>query len=268
MIIAILLLLSSILFLSNNYPEKILVFQPCLSNNISIMRDNDHFSTEQPTVIASGNRTDRQFPSDERGLLKFDLSKLPKGWIVKEAHLQLYAIDTYIWNQSEWLSIPSSARTIQLHRITSNWTGWGFTYWTHSNYYKTYWDTPGGDYEESVVKVSYEYAKSWNTWIVTNDIIAWYENGEPNYGWLLKDFNEGSTIGYRVEYMNWFYIHGIEYSPKLTVHLMQNASCLQDFGRCLLVSSLFSLIWSNVELFRSRIAYKKETNCKKYIKKS
>jgi len=206
--------------------EKTYIFQPCLSNNISIMRNNDHSSIEQPLTITSGFKTDESQPSDERGLLKFDISSLPKGFKVKSAKLHLYVIGVYVWNGKEWIPKLALSRTIQVHRITTDWVGWSFTYWNYATFPLKFWNTPGGDFLSASASVNFEITETWNTWIVTKDVEAWYNGESPNYGWLIKDLNEGDPIGYRVEYNNWFYVFGVEYSPKLEITLAVELSNL------------------------------------------
>lgn len=202
-----------------NFSEKTYVFQPCLSNNISIMRNNNHSSIEQPLTVTSGFKTDCSQPSDERGLLKFDISNLPKGFKIKLAKLHLYVIGVYVWSGVEWIPKLSLARTIQVHRVMTDWVGWSFTYWDYAAFPLKLWNNPGGDFLPATSSVNFEILGAWNTWIVTSDVEAWYKNESPNYGWLIKDLNEGDPVGYRVEYNNWFYVFGVEYSPKLEVTL-------------------------------------------------
>ena len=206
--------------------SEIYVIQPCLSNNISIMRYNNHASVEQPSVITSGYNTNLTQPSDERALLKFDLSALPKGKIVSYATLNLYCIGTYRWSGSEWNMLPSLSRTITVHRITADWLGWSFTYWDYATYPHNPWVEPGGDFVAATDNVNFEVPYQWNRWVVTKDVKRWYEGGEENYGWLLKDSNEGNTEGVKVEYMNWFYSFGVEDSPKLIIELSDSSSPL------------------------------------------
>lgn len=256
LITGIALMLASILTFHGGSMEKVIIIQPCLSNNISIMRSNDYSSIEQPLVITSGYRIDGKQPSDERGLLKFDLSKIPGGWRVKKAQLELYVIGTYVWNGSknEWQPIPSLNRVIYVNRISKDWIGWSFTYWSYSAFPDSLWDNPGGDFAPSNVKVCFEHPRSWNIWIVTEDVRAWYERGEPNYGWLLKDADEGNSVGYRVEYMNWFYVWDVKYSPKLVVHLVKDdARYMDTLGMASMLFGLSILVQGCVDLFRNRM---------------
>ncbi|MGC8850438.1 MAG: DNRLRE domain-containing protein [Candidatus Bathyarchaeia archaeon] len=240
-LLGIIFILASIPMVLVGPEEKTIIIQPCLSNNISIMRNNDYSTMEQPLVISSGPGSHGRQPSDERGLLKFDLSEIPKDWRVKEARLELYVIGTYVWNPKmmEWQPIPSLSRLIYVNRLIKDWKGWSFTYWSYSTYPDSLWDNPGGDFNPSDAKVSFEHPGSWNVWIVTEDLRAWHELEEPNYGWLLKDAEEGSRIGCRVEYMNWFYELDVKYSPKLVVHLVKDGSrFLSGLGLALMVSGL------------------------------
>lgn len=175
-------------------------------------------------MVTSGFRTDCRQPSDERGLLKFDISSLPKGYRVKSAKLHLYVLGVFMWDGKKWAPLASLARTIQVHRITTNWTGWSLTYWSYATFPDKLWNTPGGDFEPATDAVKTEVPRAWNVWTVTRDVEAWYSGESPNYGWLLKDANEGDPTGYRVEYNNWFYVIAVEYSPKLEVTLTAGLS--------------------------------------------
>ncbi len=210
--------------LSIDEEEVQVTIQPCLSTNISIMRNNDDASTEQPTVVTSGYRTDQRHPTDERGLLEFDLSSLPEGYHLKEATLSLYVVAVYVWDTSYWKPVNELTRTIELHAITTDWMGWSFTYWTYATYPDEEWKTPGGDFAAVTDSVTVEKTSTWNSWTVTGDVRAWYEGAKPNYGWLLKDAEEQDKVGHRVEYMNWFYYDDVSYSPRLEVILEKGAA--------------------------------------------
>jgi len=144
------------------------------------MRNNDDSSTEQPTVVTSGYRTDQIHPSDERGLLKFDLSTVPKDYHVKSATLSLYVIEVYMWDGASWQPVSALSRTIELHAITTDWLGWSFTYWTYATYPKHLWGAAGGDFAPKTASVSEEVAGTWNSWAVTGDVGAGYEGKKPN----------------------------------------------------------------------------------------
>jgi hypothetical protein len=169
--------------------------------------------------VTSGYRIDQKHPSDERALLKFDLSGLPSGYHVKKATLSLYVIGVYTWDGSAWKAEPELSRTVELHMITTDWLGWSFTYWTYATFLDKPWKTPGGDFAPQTDIVKREKTETWNNWTVRADVEAWYSGKKPNYGWLLKDAEEGDKVGCRVEYMNWFYIYDASLSPRLEIIL-------------------------------------------------
>jgi hypothetical protein len=259
-IVAILVILSSFTFTNRSSAENLYTIQPCLSNNISIMRNNDDSSIEQPTVVTSGYRTDQGHPADERGLLRFDLSALPEGYHVRTATLSLYVIGVYTWDGKYWKNEPELFRTIELHAITSDWMGWSFTYWNYATFPKREWNTPGADFASSTDSVNWQKPGTWNNWTVTRDVEAWYEGKKPNYGWLLKDSHEGDKIGCRVEYMNWFYYYDVSYSPKLEIVLepLQEIS-FPDLK--LVVPAILALTVGILAIYyRKRLWYKRHRN--------
>jgi len=234
--------------------------QPDLSNNISIMRNNDDASIEQPTVVTSGHRIDTKYPTDERGLLKFDLSSLPEGYRVKEAVLSLYVIGVYTWDGSAWIPETELFRTIELRAITTDWLGWSFTYWTYATFPHKPWKNPGGDFAPPTDVVRRETPGTWNSWKVTTDVRAWYDGKKPNYGWLLKDASEGDKVGCRVEYMNWFYVYDISLSPKLEVRLEQETatqvSYPEWFAASMVAVSVAAIVAFRRKLFPLKLSSK------------
>ena len=259
-IVALLVIIFSFTFTNRSSAENLYTIQPCLSNNISIMRNNDDSSIEQPTVVTSGYRTDQEYPADERGLLKFDLSALPEGYHVRTATLSLYVIGVYTWDGTYWKNEPELFRTIELHAITSDWMGWSFTYWNYATFPKREWNTPGADFTSSTDSVNWQKPGTWNNWTVTRDVEAWYEGKKPNYGWLLKDSHEGDKIGCRVEYMNWFYYYDVSYSPKLEIVLepLQEIS-FPDLK--LVVPAILALTVGILAIYyRKRLWYKRHHN--------
>jgi len=250
--IILVVLSKSIPYASPNASGDIhIVVQPDLSNNVSIMRNNDDASIEQPTVVSSGYRTDQRYPTDERGLLKFDLSSLPKGYQVKMAVLSLYVIGVYNWDGSSWKPVAELARRIELHAITTNWMGWSFTYWTYATFPKQEWRTPGGDFAPTTGYVKEERPETWSNWTVTEDVRGWYDGTKQNYGWLLKDAEEGARVGCRVEYMDWFYVYDISYAPRLDVTLESKPA----FSLCaeLIVAAVLVVIVAVITFHRKRL---------------
>jgi hypothetical protein len=187
------------------------------------MRNNNFSSIEQPLIVTSGYKRDISQPSDQRALIKFDLSILPQGMYVKSAKLHLYVLNVFEWNESRWLPLTVIHRTIGVYRVTTFWIGnIDFTSWKYATYPSETWKTPGGDFKGPTDTVKIEIKDTWNEWDVTDDVKLWYDGKYENYGWILKDLNEGDIKGYSVwfpSYKLWYLIDQ-NYSPKLVVTLI------------------------------------------------
>ncbi|MEM3018316.1 MAG: DNRLRE domain-containing protein, partial [Candidatus Bathyarchaeia archaeon] len=99
------------------------------------------------------------------------------------AHLRLYYM--------EWVIGNPSGRTYGAYRLTEGWTE------TESTWNKrdgvTPWTTAGGvwtaeDFASSIVPPS---AEQWMSWDVTGIVKDWIEDGQPNYGFIVRDQNDG-----------------------------------------------------------------------------
>jgi hypothetical protein len=146
-------------------------------------------------VLADSQHLDR-----ERILVKFDLSSIPSGSTISTASLQLYHFGNINGNPV--------GRTYTANRVTTDWvegtcvspcspsTG-GATWNTVDG--TTNWGTPGGDFTvtgaASSTVADITSAPVYMTWDVTTIVKAWIEGGQPNYGFLIKDLNEGSIYG-------------------------------------------------------------------------
>ena len=110
------------------------------------------------------------------------LSEIPPGSTVNEAYLLLYYY--------EELGGNPSGRTYNSYRVTKDWIEAEATW----NSYMTgsLWDTAGGDYTTSGGASANVPASPGQdmVWDVTNIVKAWIEDGQPNYGFLLKDSGE------------------------------------------------------------------------------
>ncbi len=170
-------------------------------------------------MVTSGYKMDLSPPSDQRALLEFDLSSLPKGKYIESASLHLYVLRVFVWNGAEWTPFTSINRTIGVYRVTTIWIGnIDITTWKYAIYPNVTWKTPGGDFEGPTDTVEVERKDTWNDWDVTKDVKSWYNGKCENYGWILKDLNEGDN-GYSVWYPSYrlWYLIDEEYSPKLVI---------------------------------------------------
>jgi len=208
--------------------EATYVIQPNMSNDLSIIRNCDSTTIDNPLTICSGYKTDTTEPSDIRALLQFNISSLPNRQRVSSAFLQLYVFGLFTWDGSNWQEVPSLSRKVEVHRVTTYWKGGSHaTDWYATDYFaEAFWRNPGGDFIESATAtVKDESANSWNSWDVTEDVKAFYEGVASNHGWILKDADEGSSKGCKVTYVDYTgYGPGTAYSPKLEVTLMKGTS--------------------------------------------
>jgi len=123
-----------------------------------------------------------------RSLVQFDLSSIPPGSIISSATLKLYYY-SYAVNDPV-------GRTYWAYRVTQSWTEMGATWDTYDG--ANPWVTAGGDF--TTVHGAYAIVPSsygWMTWTVTDIVKAWVEDGEPNYGFLIKDEAETSDTSYQ-----------------------------------------------------------------------
>lgn len=122
-----------------------------------------------------------------RGLVKFDLSSIPPGIsTINTASLQLYYWSTVAGNPVNRIYTANRA-------ITNNW---GETTATWNKYDGALvWGTAGGDFTTTGAASQTVGVFGWMTWDVTAIVKAWIESGQPNYGFLIKDANEGVGTG-------------------------------------------------------------------------
>jgi hypothetical protein len=156
------------------------VIQPSNADT-SIMEDNpDGNSGDWPFVAVSPHGPNNKV----RVLIKFDLSSIPVGSTVNEAHLQLYyySFGTDGNNPAD--------RTLNVYRVTEDWDEMEATW----NVRKAGipWTTPGGYYDDTVFSSSIVPGEpgQWMIWDVKSIVKAWIEGGQPNYGFIIRDLEE------------------------------------------------------------------------------
>lgn len=143
-----------------------------------------------------------------RALVAFDLSSIPVGSTINSANLTL--------TRGSYTGDPTN-RIYWVYRITQSWTENIVTWSTRNG---GSWVTPGGDYTteggaSSQLQPGSPIIIAWN---VKEIVKAWIENGENNYGFLIKDGNETTSVSsgfYTKE--NPFYTPklDIDYTPPL-----------------------------------------------------
>lgn len=122
-----------------------------------------------------------------RSLVQFDLSQVPAGTCVSSATLLLTLTGA-----------QAPAAIYGVHRLTSSWTEGSGTdnsgvTWSRRDGV-TAWTTPGGDFVATATALVSTGETSGVTlqWDVTADVAAFQSGAAVNYGWLVKDSNEGS----------------------------------------------------------------------------
>jgi hypothetical protein len=155
----------------------------------------------EPAIIAGNN----MHGLTNRGLLRFDLSRVPPGSTVTRADLFL-----------EVTGVPTDGYApalYRVHRVLSPWgegTGKGGgsrapaasaneATWNAAFAFVTNWTAPGGDFspvlsaEEPIAAINqYQFSSTLHTQLLA-DTQFWIEHPAQNFGWLLKDATEEST---------------------------------------------------------------------------
>jgi hypothetical protein len=106
----------------------------------------------------------------ERIYVRFDISVLPRGYVVVQATLRLWQYYA-----------PTSEQTYEAHRVLGDWNertqNWeNQPSWAEANT------------SETIAPARKEVAVEWN---ITNDVSAWYNGKVPNYGTMIKVGKEG-----------------------------------------------------------------------------
>lgn len=136
----------------------------------------------------------------KRTLIKFDLSSIPQNVKIVEAKLHLYC----------YLTPPSGgvSQTLNVHRITQNWTEINAT-----------WSNMKNAYDTSVV-ASIDGGKTigWKIWDLTTIIENFVKGSYPNYGLMIKCGSETSTnTSYKYGFYSSNYLSDLSLRPKLVV---------------------------------------------------
>lgn len=132
-----------------------------------------------PRAMKAGfeSRTD-QGVGAVQGLVRFDVSGIPRGSRISEALLRLY--------HASWTDIPNRLRYIVTHRVTSPWSEHAVS-----------WDTrPGVDLSLDFGLVGLEAKQDdqsiygYYDWEVTDLVQSWVSGAAPNHGFLVRTDDE------------------------------------------------------------------------------
>ncbi len=127
--------------------------------------------------------------------IKFDLSTIPENAVIKKATLSLYAYDRNVGTQ--YLNNGPK----KLYQFTSSWEESDITYRNVPDISST-----------ALASNNNSQLKKWEDFDVTDYVKGVIENGENNYGFLLRH----SSSSYGVKYRSSEYSE-TEYRPKLAV---------------------------------------------------
>ena len=143
-----------------------LAIQPSSADSyVSSTNANTNYGTQ------TGMDVDRGSSNRRRALVQFDLSAIPTGSTINSATLELYAY-----------AAPGSARTLNVHRVTSAWTENGVT-WNGT-------PTFTASADDSIAAGS---STGWKIWSVTAVAQGWVDGSSTNRGFLVKDNSESGS---------------------------------------------------------------------------
>lgn len=157
--------------------------------------------------ITSYNRP----PYNMRGFIQFDISHIPKGSMILSATLRMR-----VW----WKSEPDSAKNVGDPTGRSYGASPMLAPWEE---YRINWSNQPA-YDDRLSAVSRvplgqggwlpNRTKLWMEWNI-RAIVAEWMNGKPNYGLLIRDLDENSTILYSTQFFTHNQVPGPDYFPQL-----------------------------------------------------
>lgn len=125
----------------------------------------------------------------QRSLVQFDLSSIPSGATISSATLKLYYGSHYGGSEA-----APAGRTYWAYRVTHSWTESGVTWDSYDG--TNPWTTAGSDYTvtDGASLTMPSSLPVWVQWDVTDIVSAWIEDGQPNYGFLIRDADETQNM--------------------------------------------------------------------------
>ena len=136
----------------------------------------------QPYLCVGADKDNKIY----RSLLKFNLPKIPAGYKVVDASVNLSC-----YPDEFGLAYLDKVPLISIHKITNDWNEntakWNNMQNSFSNRIEDYYTANRMDSFHQ--EPGYEYIDQFK---ITNLVQQWY-NGEPNYGIMLKEYKEAGT---------------------------------------------------------------------------
>jgi len=192
-----------------------LALTPCHADSITLTSSHDNTLIQEPSSSAplsngSGSslfvgETFQSTGTDvRRGLVMFNFSGIPAGAQITSVSLKLFVT----------AGVGNTAEAIALFPALAAWgegassTGGGAgapaqppdATWFDSMYATTAWTTPGGDYS-ALASASATASKgatsvTWTSSGMVQEVQAWLDGTQPNFGWLLIGDESSTTTGF------------------------------------------------------------------------
>lgn len=191
----------------------LLIAAPAFADTISVTAVLDNTLYEDPDGEISNGSGERFFvgttdePLRRRGLVAFDVSAIPPGSTIDSVILHLYMSRT-----------AADAQTVTMHRALASWgegassadgqEGEGAASqpndatWIHRFYPDVLWAASGGDYSallSASQSVGGNGSYEWTSSGLRDDVQAWVDQPENNFGWLLKGGEDAGKTAKRFE---------------------------------------------------------------------
>ena len=167
------------------------------ARDTSIMSESGALTAGGDDKFFVGRTQGRLGTLNRRALLAFDLDAIPPGATITRVSLTLRLIG---------FGTGATTDTIELHALSRDWGEGtvpgpfdgaqggaampGDATWSHSFLDRTTWDTPGGDFAETVsTSLSVGPASGLKTFPSTPELVAdvqdWVDDPATNFGWIL-----------------------------------------------------------------------------------
>ncbi len=150
-------------------PEGILVLEPVADTYVGEHSPTVNHGSDGHILVSDKYGATSDY--DARGMVLFDLSEIPVGSTIISANLSLYY---YRYDDTD-----PEGREITCHRILESWDEMTVTYNS----------MPNSDPVECASTMLPGYF-TWVDWDVTSEVNDFVNNGDENYGWMIRDYKD------------------------------------------------------------------------------
>ncbi|MBN1399881.1 MAG: DNRLRE domain-containing protein [Anaerolineae bacterium] len=171
-------------------PSLQVVIQPGDGDDVTL-KDAPITDQEPDANAALGALLQRTMSPAHRSLLRWDLSSIPPGSAIQDAHLELHAFDRG----------SAQATTIEIYKVRVPWQETSVT-WNQASTGSA-WDEPGcsgegtdreGSIAASTTIGTGDAVPGWYSWDVTSLVQGWFASPATNYGMIL--ISKGPMVRY------------------------------------------------------------------------